>query len=142
MLELDAPTGHAAVQALHGKLSEASDAITDAAGFLRDMEQRMRIAPVCIASDIALPHARTNAVSRLVMGVARTRQPVAFDAAHPNVRLIFMIGTPQAAVTAYLQAVATLSRMLRKPAIREGLYAATDEAEFRALLSGGVSASR
>jgi mannitol/fructose-specific phosphotransferase system IIA component (Ntr-type) len=142
MLDLDAGTDDAAVRALHARLSSATAAVTDPDLFLRDLIQRIKLAPVCIAADIALPHARTNAVSRLVMGVARTLGPVAFDAAHPGIRLIFLIGTPQDAVTGYLQVVAKLSRLLRNPAIRAGLYAAKEEAEFRALLSGGVAASR
>ena len=142
MLELDADTGDAAVRALHGRMAAVSDGITDAPNFLRELEQRMKLAPVCIAEDIALPHARTNAVSRLVLGVARLRRPIPFDATHPAVRLVFLIGTPKDAVTGYLQAVAVLSRTLRNPATKAGLYAAMDEAEFRALLSGGVAATR
>jgi mannitol/fructose-specific phosphotransferase system IIA component (Ntr-type) len=142
MLELEATSGDSAVRVLHESLVSASDAITDPAGFLRDLEQRMQLAPICIANDIALPHARTNAVSRMVLGVARAREPIAFDATHREVRLIFLIGTPKNAVTGYLQAVAALSRMLRNPSTRAGLYSATDEAEFRALLAGGVAATR
>ena len=142
MLDLEAETGEAAVGVLHRRLTEVSEAIADAPNFLRDVIQRMRVAPVCIADDVALPHARTDAVSRMVIGVARTKHPVPFDASHPGVRLIFLIGTPKDEVTGYLQVVARLSRLLRNPAIRTGLYSATDEAEFRALLSGGVAAHR
>ena len=102
----------------------------------------MLLAPVCIADDVALPHARTDGVSRIVLAVGRTRQPIPFDAAHPAVQLLFLMGTPKDAVTGYLQAVAALSRFLRKPGKRDGLCAATDETEFRALLSGGVAARR
>ena len=102
----------------------------------------MRLSPVCIADDIALPHARTNAVSRLVLAIGRTEGPLPFDSQHLGVRLIFLIGTPKRAVTEYLQAVSVLSRMLKNPATRAGLYAASDEAEFRALLSGGLAARR
>jgi mannitol/fructose-specific phosphotransferase system IIA component (Ntr-type) len=141
-LDLEAETGEAAVRLLHERLAAVSDGIVDAPNFLADLTLRMRLAPVCIADDIALPHARTNAVSRMVMAVARSRKPIPFDPMHPAVRLIFLIGTPKDAVTGYLQAVAVLSRRLRDPATRAGLYAATDEAEFRALLSGGVAARR
>ena len=137
-----AETGEAAVRALHDRLAQFSDAVTDAPGFLRDLGQRMRLGAVCVAADVALPHARTSAVSRVVIGVGRTRHRIQFDPTHAGVRLIFLVGTPKAAVTGYLQVVAGVARMLRNPSIREGLYAATDEAEFRALLSGGVAARR
>jgi mannitol/fructose-specific phosphotransferase system IIA component (Ntr-type) len=142
MLALDAMTGESAVRALHERLVAVSDAITDPKAFLRDLVHRMQLAPICIANDIALPHARTNAVSRMVFAVARTHHPIPFDTSHEKVRLVFLIGTPKDAVTGYLQAVAVLSRKLRNPAVRAGLYSATDEAEFRALLSGGVAATR
>jgi mannitol/fructose-specific phosphotransferase system IIA component (Ntr-type) len=142
VLDLDAETGADAVRALHARLAEVSDAVVDAPKFLQDLNQRMLLAPVCIADDVALPHARTDAVSRIVIAVARTRQPIPFDSTHPAVRLLFLIGTPKDAVTGYLQAVAALSRILRKPGTRTGLYSATDETEFRALLSGGVAACR
>ena len=142
VLDLEAETGEGAVGLLHRRLTEVSEGISDAPNFLADVIQRMRVAPVCIADDVALPHARTNAVSRMVIGVARTKNPVPFDASHSGVRLIFLIGTPKDEVTGYLQVVARLSRLLRTPAIRAGLYSATDEAEFRALLSGGVAARR
>ena len=45
-------------------------------------------------------------------------------------------------MTGYSRVVARLSRLLRKPVIRADVYSATDEAEFRALLSGGVAARR
>jgi mannitol/fructose-specific phosphotransferase system IIA component (Ntr-type) len=142
MLDLQAASGEDAVRTLHGRLVAVSDAVVDAPQFLADVLARMLLSPVCIADDIALPHARTNAVSRMVLAIARAPGPIPFDPQHPGVRLVFLIGTPKNAVTEYLQAVAVLSRMLRNPVTRAGLYSASDEAEFRALLSGGVAAWR
>ena len=142
LLDLPARPGEEAIRALHRRLAAESDAVTDAPRFLDELLERMRIAPVCIAEDIALPHARTDAVRRLVLGVARAPEGIAFDAAHPRVQLVFLIGTPKSAVTEYLRVVAALTRLLRPPAARAALMAAADEAEFRALLSGGVAAQR
>jgi mannitol/fructose-specific phosphotransferase system IIA component (Ntr-type) len=142
VLDLEAETGETAVRLLHARLVAVSDAVIDAPDFLEDVNRRMQLAPVCIAADIAMPHARTNSVSRLVLAVGRARQAIRFDAQHSHVRLVFLIGTPKSAVTEYLRAVAALSRRLKNLEVREGLYAAADEAEFRALLSGGVAASR
>ena len=142
VLDLDVESGDAALRALHARLAEVSDGVVDPSKFLLDLTQRMRLAPVCIADDVALPHARTDAVSRIVMAVGRTRRPIPFDPTHPAVKLVFLIGTPKDDVTGYLQAVAALSRLLRNPATRAGLHSTTDETEFRALLSGGVAARR
>lgn len=142
MLDLAADSGDAAVRALHAGVTAQTDAVTNPPVFLAELIARMQVAPVCIANDVALPHARTNAVSRMVLAVARTARPIPFDRDHPGVRLIFLIGTPKDAVSEYLQAVAVLSRLLRNAATRLGLQAAADEVEFRALLSGGVTAQR
>jgi mannitol/fructose-specific phosphotransferase system IIA component (Ntr-type) len=142
MLDLRAESGEEAVRLLHERLTAVSDAVIDPPQFLLDTLARMQVAPVCIADDVALPHARTNAVSRMTLAVARTAKPIAFDPQHPRVQLVFLIGTPKNAVTEYLQVVAMLSRLLRTPATRAGMYTAKDESEFRALLSGGVAAYR
>jgi mannitol/fructose-specific phosphotransferase system IIA component (Ntr-type) len=107
---------------------------------LRDILERVMVAHVCIAEEVALPHARTTAVNRIVLGVARIKEPgVGFDGEHPNVRLVFMIGTPRNQVEEYLRLVAAISRLLRKPGARVALLAAPTEADFRVVLAGGAA---
>ncbi|MDB6093187.1 MAG: putative IIA-like nitrogen-regulatory protein PtsN [Verrucomicrobia bacterium] len=97
------------------------------------------LAPVCIAPEVALPHARTTAVERVVLGVARIAPPgVGFDAEHPHVRLVFMVGTPKNQVEEYLLSVAAITRLLKVEGVRTGLLTAPTEAEFRALLARGA----
>jgi mannitol/fructose-specific phosphotransferase system IIA component (Ntr-type) len=142
MLDLAASDGESTVRALHAALKR-NDGITDSAPFLADTIERMKLAPVTIADDIALPHARTDAVSRLVMAVGRvTGAGSAFDAEHPHVHLVFLIGTPRSAVTEYLRVVAALTRRLRDPAARSGLMTATTEDDFRSMLASRVAANR
>ena len=139
MLDLAATSREAALRALHAKLSE-DRAVTDAGRFLQDILERVMVASVCIAPDVALPHARTAAVDRIVLGVARLAAPgVGFDAEHPNVRLMFLIGTPRQQVEEYLRLVAALSRLLRKPGAKVALLEAPTETEFRALLTRGAA---
>jgi len=142
ILDLDVDSGLAAVDAIHHRVVASSDAVRNGPQFLADVRARMKLAPVCLSGELAMPHARTNAVSRLVVGIARTVGPLAFDAEHPAVRFIFLLGTPKAAVTEYLQAVAALARFFRSPSARARLLEAPDEAEFRAVLSGSAAALR
>jgi mannitol/fructose-specific phosphotransferase system IIA component (Ntr-type) len=135
MLDLAASSREAALRALHGRLSAAAG-VNDPDRFLLDLLERAMVAPVCIAPDVALPHARTNSVDRIVLGVARLAAPgVGFDGEHPGVRLMFMIGTPRQQVVEYLQLVAAISRVLKTSGAREALLAAPTEAEFRAVLA-------
>ncbi len=133
--DLRVTSGEEAIRALHQRLRAATPDVKDAAEFLKDLLARAAISSVCIAADVALPHARTAAVNRIVLAVARTAAPVAFDAEHPGVRLVFMIGTPKAAVAEYLQTVAALSRLLKNGDTRAALLAAPTEADFRAVLA-------
>ncbi|WP_148218110.1 PTS sugar transporter subunit IIA [Opitutus terrae] len=136
MLDLTASSREATLRALHARLCSATDAVSDPDRFLLDLLERAMVAPVCISADVATPHARTTAVERIVLGVARTAAPgVGFDGEHPAVRLIFMIGTPKQQVTEYLELVATISRVLKVAGAREALLEAESEAKFRAALS-------
>ena len=133
--DLRVTSGENAIRALHQRLRAATPDVKDAAQFLKDLLERAAISSVCIAADVALPHARTVAVNRIVLAVARTTVPVAFDAEHTGVRLVFLIGTPKAAVVEYLQTVAALSRFLKNAVTRADLLAAPTEADFRAVLA-------
>jgi len=137
-LDLAANSREAALCGLHARLA-LSPAVTDAPQFLHGLLERAMLAPVCIAPDVALPHARTDAVARVVLGVARIALPgVGFDAAHPAVRLVFMVGTPKQQVEEYLLAVAAITRVLKAEGVHAGLLAARTEAEFAALLARGA----
>ena len=139
MLDLNATSRDAALRGLHAELARLPG-VQDAGRFLMDIQERVMIASVCVAADVALPHARTSAVDRIVLGVARLVAPgVGFDGEHPNVRLMFMIGTPRAQVEEYLRLVAAISRLMRVDGARAGLLAAKTEAEFRALLARGAA---
>jgi mannitol/fructose-specific phosphotransferase system IIA component (Ntr-type) len=130
-LDLIATSGDDAIRALHQRLRAATPDVKDAAQFLQDLLERAAVASVCISDEVALPHARTAAVKR-------TATPVAFDPEHPGVRLVFLIGTPKAAVAEYLQTVAALSRLLKSLGTKGALLAAANEIDFRAILARGL----
>ena len=138
ILELAVNSREAAICGLHARLA-LCPAVKDAPQFLHGLLERAMLAPVCIAPDVALPHARTDAVERVVLGVARVVAPgVGFDAEHPHVRLAFMVGTPKQQVEEYLLAVAAITRLLKTEGVRAGLLAARTDAEFVALLARGA----
>lgn len=134
-LGLRAESGEEAIRELHRQLAIQPGVVRDPALLLNDLIARARMASVCIADDVALPHARTTAVDRIVLAVARTEKGVVFDQDHPHIRLIFLVGTPKEGVAEYLQMVAAISRLLRNPIARGALLSAPDEADFRALLA-------
>lgn len=136
-LDLPAGSGEAAIRFLHARLTSLP-AVKKPEIFLADLLERASVDSVCIASDIALPHARTTAVERIVLAVGRSVGPIAFDAQHPKVQLVFLVGTPKQAVAEYLQLVAGISRLLKNEKVKSGLLKASTEEEFRAVLARSV----
>jgi mannitol/fructose-specific phosphotransferase system IIA component (Ntr-type) len=137
--ELGAATAEGAIANLHARLCADTPAVKDGPGFLAALLQRARMDSVAIASDVAIPHARTDAVERMVLAVGRSSGGIAFDPAHPRVRLVFLIGAPRQQVGEYLQVVATISRLLRREGAREALLAAGNEDELRAILGRTIN---
>jgi mannitol/fructose-specific phosphotransferase system IIA component (Ntr-type) len=137
--ELGVATAEEAIAALHARLSATSGAVKNAPQLLADLLERFRLASVGIAPDVALPHARTDAVDRMVLAVGRSSRGIPFDATHAQVRLIFLIALPREQITEYLQFVAALSRLLKKEGVRAALLAAANEDELRAPLARAMT---
>jgi mannitol/fructose-specific phosphotransferase system IIA component (Ntr-type) len=79
---------------------------------------------------IAFPHARTNAVSGLVMVVAICSRPIPFG--EVPVRLIFLIGVPKRAGAEYLELISFLARHMRGASVVDQLVKAEDMSSFLA----------
>ena len=86
---------------------------------------------------VAFPHARTDLVDRLVLGIGRSKTGIPFGYSSELVHLIFLVGVPQRMVTDYLVCVGGLARVVRDKARRDALMAAATEEEFVELLRAG-----
>jgi mannitol/fructose-specific phosphotransferase system IIA component (Ntr-type) len=83
---------------------------------------------------VAFPHARTDLVDRIVLGIGRSKQGIPFGYSSEPVHLIFLIGVPQRMVTGYLVCVGALARVVKEKGRRDALMAATTAEEFVELL--------
>lgn len=133
--ELRATSGEEAIRELHAALCAATPDVRQPPLLLADLVERASESSVCITEQIALPHARTLSVERMVLAVGRSARGLPFDPAHPAVRLVFLIGTPRQQVAEYLKMVSTLMRFLKSAEVRQRLIAAGTEDEFRAALA-------
>ncbi|HEV2803807.1 MAG TPA: PTS sugar transporter subunit IIA [Chthoniobacterales bacterium] len=79
---------------------------------------------------VAFPHARTDLVNRLVLGIGRSKEGIPFGYSSELVHLIFLVGVPQRMVTDYLVCVGGLARVVKDKARRDALMAATTAEEF------------
>ena len=107
--------------------------VTDPRKLERAVLERQKLQPPLLGNGVALPHARTPAVTEIVLAVGRCREAVPFGPEKTPIRLVFLYGVPAHCIAGYLAEVALLTRLLRKPGIIGGLLAAQDEANLRRL---------
>lgn len=90
-----------------------------------------------LGEEIAIPHAKTDAVTAPVVGFARAPEGIEWGALDgTKARLVFMISVPEAAAgDEHLRILALLSRKLVDPAFRERLLEARGKSAILAVLS-------
>ena len=140
--DLVAPNAPAAIRQLGASLAGAPE-VVDAARLVADVLAREVLVPTYLGHSLALPHARTDAVTARVVALGRSTLGVPFGPQDELAQLIILIGCPRAEVSAYLEFSKLLLRRLREPAIRAELLATPDPAQFLKLLelSGETSAA-
>ncbi|MEV2256669.1 fructose-specific PTS transporter subunit EIIC [Streptomyces sp. NPDC050147] len=108
-----------------------------ATGKVNDVEELVRTAlrreaqgTTGLGEEIAIPHAKTDAVTSPVVGFARSAEGIEWGALDgTKAKLVFMISVPEAAAgDEHLRILALLSRKLMDTGFRERLEAAPDEA--------------
>ena len=91
---------------------------------------REKAHPSTVENGVAFPHARTDLVDEIVVGIGRSRAGILFGHNGVRARLIFVIGVPERLVNDYLICVGTLVRLVRDDAIRSALLHAQTPHEF------------
>jgi mannitol/fructose-specific phosphotransferase system IIA component (Ntr-type) len=86
---------------------------------------------------VAFPHARTDLVDGLVLGIGRSVAGVSFGGSTAPVHLIFLIGVPQRMVNDYLVCLGAIARLVKNQDTHKALMAAQTPAEFVELLRSG-----
>lgn len=96
--------------------------IRDFDAVLRDVVEREKVMSTGIGNGVAIPHAYTDGVDRLVSGFFRTRSGVDFDALDgEDVDLFFVILGPKASRRDHIKILARISRLLSHESFREEL---------------------
>lgn len=112
------------------RLLEGHPDVTNFQGFYNELLARERLDTTCLGNEIALPHARTEHVQKIVMAVGRSDQGVLFENSNQTVKLMFVLGTPKSNPTDYLQVVSALCKVFKDPANRAALMNAATPEEF------------
>lgn len=113
-----------------GKVADVDELVATA---LRREEQ----GTTGLGEEIAIPHAKTDAVTAPVVGFARSDEGIEWGSLDgTKAKLVFMISVPEAAAgDEHLRILALLSRKLMDPGFRERLATAPDERAVLGVLS-------
>ncbi len=116
-------------------LLKSDPRVKDFEKFYQDILSREREEATCLGFDVALPHARTESVTDMVLAVGRSTKGVFFENSNQTAKLLFVVGTPKRMATDYLRLVGTIARLLKSEAIRSSLLSAQTAEEFAEILS-------
>ena len=83
-----------------------------------------------VDSGVAFPHARTDLVDEIVIGIGRSRAGIPFGENRQRAHLIFVVGVPERLLSDYLVCVGTLARLVKDETIRSRLLNAETPHEF------------
>ncbi|GAA3805949.1 hypothetical protein GCM10022403_045060 [Streptomyces coacervatus] len=114
-----------------------SGRVADVGELVRTALRREEQGTTGLGEEIAIPHAKTDAVTAPVVGFARSGEGVEWGSLDgTKARLVFMIAVPKAAAgDEHLRILALLSRKLMDAGFRERLMAAGDERAVLGVLS-------
>jgi mannitol/fructose-specific phosphotransferase system IIA component (Ntr-type) len=98
--------------------------------FFEKVLAREEAHPSVVENSAVFPHARTDLVDEIVVGIGRSRAGIPFGHNGVRARLIFVIGVPERLVNDYLICVGTLVRLVRNDATRSALLHARTPREF------------
>ena len=117
------------------RLLDGHPDVANFAGFYDELLARDRLDTTCLGNAVALPHARTEHVKKIVLAVGRTDAGIPFDDKGEIVRLFFVLGTPKTKPGDYLAVVSALCKILKDPADRATFLNAQTPEAFNAAIS-------
>ncbi|PSS43260.1 PTS lactose transporter subunit IIC [Arthrobacter woluwensis] len=140
LVVLDADLGSTpadVIRTLSGKVAALGRA--EAEGLFASALAREEKTPTGIPGGIAIPHAKTDAVTEPALAMARLGNPVPFGAKDGPADLIFLIAAPAGADQEHLKLLSKLARSLIKKDFTAALRAAASPEEIVALVEGALS---
>ena len=114
-------------------------AVADSLRFLQAVLERDDLQSTVIGEGIALPHARSTAVTRLAIAVGLAPEQISYPSADAfsAVGTIVLVAVPADAVDSYLSILGCLASALGCPAVTEQLRNATTSSDLIKVFSTG-----
>jgi len=104
--------------------------IAEPEAFLKEVLAREQRHPSVVEDGVVFPHARTDLVDEIVLGVGRSGAGIPFGENQQRANLIFVIGVPERLVSDYLVCVGMLARLVKDETRRSTLLNAETPREF------------
>jgi mannitol/fructose-specific phosphotransferase system IIA component (Ntr-type) len=98
--------------------------------FLEQVLAREQTHPSVVENGVVFPHARTDLVDEILIGIGCSRAGIPFGENQQRARLIFVIGVPERLLSDYLVCVGTLARLVKDETTRSRLLDAETPHEF------------
>ena len=100
----------------------------DVQKFVQILLKRESLGSTGIGQGVAIPHGKSDCVTKLVAAFGVSRAGVNFDSLDGEpVQLFFLLVAPEDSAGPHLKALARISRLLKDRHFREGLRVAKDE---------------
>lgn len=108
-----------------------SGQVDDLEKLVTDICERETLGSTGIGHGIAIPHARTGAVKKFVIGFGKSKEGIDFKSIdEKEVNLIFLMGADPKDLNLYLRLLAELSKLLMNSAFRSALLLAQTSDEI------------
>ncbi|RZS64336.1 PTS system D-fructose-specific IIA component (F1P-forming) (Frc family) /PTS system D-fructose-specific IIB component (F1P-forming) (Frc family) /PTS system D-fructose-specific IIC component (F1P-forming) (Frc family) [Agromyces ramosus] len=140
LVVLDADLGpekSGVIRALADRVA-ASGRATDAEALFADAWKREEQAPTGLPGGMAIPHAKSPAVTTPSLAVARLARPVEFDEGE-EADLVFLIAAPDTAAQDHLALLSTLARSLMREDFVASLRSAATPDEVVGIVQGALT---
>jgi mannitol/fructose-specific phosphotransferase system IIA component (Ntr-type) len=128
-LELKAATQGEAMRELTDLLA-ANHEINEPENFLAEVKARERTGSTLTEEGVAFPHARTELVDQIVVGIGRSQAGIPWNENGDLAHLVFLIGVPQKMLNDYLIVIGAIARVTKDDPLRTLLLHAENVAEF------------
>src|SRR5712675_1557693 len=103
--------------------------------FFEKVLAREEVHASVVENGVAFPHARTDLVDEIVVGIGRSRAGIPFGESQQRANLIFVIGVPERLLSDYLVCVGTLARLVKDETTRSTLLNAETPRAFTEALT-------
>lgn len=134
-LDLEARDKKSVIKELFEGIENCEEVIDKKQAY-QDLLDREALGSTGIGKGVAIPHAKTGGVDKLIMTIGISKKPIPFESLDgEDVRIFFMFLAPLELSQEYLILLAKISRFIKEDNFRNQLLSATTNEEIEEILN-------